>query len=236
MKIDFKPVNEFIGWGRAEEFVKQIIKENNINTILELGAGANPTINPLFIKNNKLSYTISDNNFDELAKADDIYAKEELDLNVERISHHAKYDFIFSRMVGEHIQNGDYFHQNIYSLLNPGGIAFHCFSTLYSFPFLINFLFPETVSDMLLNLFASRDKAKHGKFKAYYSWCRGPSDKMIERYESIGYDVVEYVGYYGHHYYEKIFLLNELEKIKTKILLKKKLPYLTSYAYVILKK
>jgi hypothetical protein len=34
MKIDFKPVNEFIGWGRAEEFVKQIIKENNINTTL----------------------------------------------------------------------------------------------------------------------------------------------------------------------------------------------------------
>jgi 2-polyprenyl-3-methyl-5-hydroxy-6-metoxy-1,4-benzoquinol methylase len=236
MKTDFRNVNEFIGWDKAEEFVKQIIKENSIKTILELGAGANPTINPMYIATNKLSYTITDNNLDELTKADNIYAKEELDLNIETISHHKKYDLIFSRMVGEHIQNGSYFHQNIYSLLNSGGIAFHCFSTLYSLPFLINRLFPETVSDALLKMFAPRDKHKHGKFRAYYSWCRGPSVKMIERYEKIGYNIVEYIGYYGHNYYRNISLLNELEKIKTKMLIKNKITYLTSYAHIILKK
>jgi hypothetical protein len=236
MKTDYKSVKDFIGWDKAEEFIQQIIIENNIKSILELGAGANPTIHPEFIDANKLTYTISDIDFDELAKANDVYIKEVINLNTNEISHSKKYDFIFSRMVSEHISNGYYYHRNIFSLLNSGGIAFHCFSTLYSFPFLINRLFPETLSDILLKIFAPRDKHKHGKFKAYYSWCRGPSEKMIKKFEAIGYSVIEYCGYYGHNYYNKIPVLNKLEKNKAKYLIKIKISYLTSYAHIILRK
>ncbi len=236
MIIEYKNFNKFIGWNKAEEFIQQLIKENNIETILELGAGANPTINSAFIEENKLSYTISDIEYSELEKAEDIYIKEVLDLNAKKISRSKKYDLIFSRMVGEHIEYGEYFHRNIYSLLNSGGLAVHCFSTLYAFPFLINRILPEFLSDMLLKIFAPRDKFKHGKFKAYYSWCRGPSVKMIKRYENIGYSVEEYIGYYGHSYYQKIPLLNAFEKNKTQLLIKMKIPYLTSYVHFILRK
>jgi hypothetical protein len=236
MKTEYRIVDNFIGWDKAEEFIQKIIIENNINSILELGAGANPTIHPEFIEANKLTYTISDVDLNELAKADDIYVKTELNLNTKEISHSKKYDLIFSRMVGEHISNGYYYHRNIFSLLTSGGIAFHCFSTLYSFPFLINRLFPETLSDTLLKIFAPRNKHQYGKFKAYYSWCRGPSENMINKYQGIGYKVLEYCGYYGHNYYKKIPALNKLENKKAKYLIKRKIPFLTSYAHILLKK
>ena len=236
MKIDYKFVDDFIGWGKAEKFIQQLIMENNIKSILELGAGANPTIHPEFIEANKLIYTISDIDLIELEKADDVYTKIVLNLNVEEISLPNKYDFIFSRMVNEHISNGYYFHRNIFTLLNSGGMVFHCFSTLYTIPFLINRIFPETISDILLKIFAPRDKYKHGKFKAYYSWCRGPSEIMIKKYKEIGYDILEYCGYFGHNYYNKIPVLNKLEYYKTKYLTKRKISWLTSYAHILLKK
>jgi hypothetical protein len=139
-------------------------------------------------------------------------------------------------MVGEHISNGYFYHRNIYSLLNPGGMAFHCFSTLYSIPFLINRLIPETFSEKLIDLFTSRDKYKHGKFKAYYSWCRGPSKRMINKFENIGYDIIEYIGYFGHNYYKKIPILNRLERMKTMFLVRNHISFLTAYAHIIIKK
>jgi len=236
MKTGYKSVSEFIGWGLAEEFIQQLIIKYNIKSILELGAGANPTIKPEFINANKLTYTISDIDSEELAKADSVYFKEVLNLNTKEISHSQNYDLIFSRMVGEHISNGYFYHRNIFSLLNPGGIAFHCFSTLYSLPFLINRLLPEALSEVLLKIFAPRDEHKHGKFKAYYSWCRGPSAKMIKRFQEIGYNILEYIGYYGHNYYKNIPVLNELEKYKTEFLIGKQISSLTSYAHIILKR
>jgi len=236
MKTDYKIVEDFIGWNKAEEFIQQIILKNNIKSILELGAGANPTIRPEFIEANKLNYTISDIDLNELAKVSDVYNKAVLNLNAKEISHPKKYDFIFSRMVGEHISNGYYYHKNIFTLLNSGGIAFHCFSTLFATPFLINRIFPETLSDTLLKIFAPRDKHKHGKFKAYYSWCRGPSKNMIKKYEGIGYNVLAYCGYYGHNYYKKIPMLNKLENSKARYLIKMKISCLTSYSHILLKK
>lgn len=236
IKTEYKSYTEFIGWSKAEEFIQKLIKENNIKSILEVGAGANPTIRPEFIQSNQISYTISDINADELAKADDVYVKQVLDLNAKEVLHPFKYDLIFSRMVGEHIKNGYYFHKNIFSLLNDGGISFHCFSTLYSFPFTINRFLPEALSDTLLRTFAPRDKRMYGKFKAYYSWCRGPSQKNIKRFEKIGYSIQEYTGYFGHNYYAKIPLINKLENLKAGFLIKRKYSLFTSYAHILLKK
>ncbi|MCW8803386.1 MAG: hypothetical protein OQK57_03225, partial [Ignavibacteriaceae bacterium] len=147
-----------------------------------------------------------------------------------------KYDFIFSRMVGEHIENGLAFHKNIFHLLNYNGKSFHCFSTLFSLPFIVNRILPDSLSNILLKKVASRDSYQHGKFKAYYSWCRGPSKNMIKRLEGIGFEIVEYVGYFGHNYYNKIALLRFLENIKSRLLLNKPVPNLTSYAHLILRK
>ena len=183
-----------------------------------------------------LDYTTSDVDEKELIKADNIYRKLVLDLSLNNIVLNEKYDLVFSRMVGEHISDGEVFHKNIYKLLNPGGLSVHCFSTLYAFPFLLNRLMPESLSDILLRQFAPRDEEKHGKFKAYYSWSRGPSKKMIERFRKIGFEIIEYNGYFGHNYYGKISPLHKLEQLKANWLVKHPISFLTSYACIVLKK
>ena len=174
MKISYGHFIEFPGWDKMPAFILQIIKENNIKKILEIGSGANPTLDVNTVREFNLDYTTSDVDENELNKADNIYKKLVLDLSKRKINTVDKYDLIFSRMVGEHISNGGMFHKNIYNLLKPDGMSVHCFSTLYAFPFLLNRCLPEKLADILLGKFAPRDEEKHGKFKAYYSWSRGP--------------------------------------------------------------
>lgn len=236
MKIKYDTVENFIGWELCEGYVSSLIAKNRIKSVLEIGAGANPTLKPEFVENNNLTYTISDIDDYELKKADSIYTKLVIDMSTKDISLPARYDLIFSRMVGEHISNGKNFYQNIYNNLNKGGISFHCFSTLYAFPFVVNYLLPEFITDLLLEKISPRDKYQHGKFPAHYKWCRGPSKKMISNILDIGYEIIEYTGYFGHNYYKKILLLDRLEKIKSKILLKYPVPQLTAYASILLNK
>ena len=217
-------------------FILQIIKENNVKKILEIGSGANPALDVNTVRELKLDFTTSDVDENELKKADDIYKKLMLDLSKRKINTVDKYDLIFSRMVGEHISNGEIFHKNIYKLLNPKGLSVHCFSTLYAFPFVLNRFMPEGLSNMLLNRFAPRDEEKHGKFKVYYRWSRGPSKKMIEKFKEIGFEIIEYNGYFGHNYYKKIIPLHKLEQLKARWLVKHPVPSLTGYACVILRK
>ncbi|MDZ7625645.1 MAG: methyltransferase domain-containing protein [Ignavibacteriaceae bacterium] len=220
MNINYKLVSSFIGWEKTESFVQELILKNSLKSILEIGAGANPTINPSFINEHNLNYTISDLDDNELQKADKVYDKLVADFSSVEFNLSKKFDLVFSRMVGEHISNAETFHQNIFKTLNKGGLSFHCFSTLYALPFLVNKISPDQLSDYLLTKIAPRDKHQHGKFKAHYDWCRGPSKKMINRFENIGYEIVEYIGYFGHNYYKKNPLLNKAEKIKSELLKK----------------
>lgn len=236
MKKEYYLVKDFIGWDKTEKFVRDLILKYNLKSILEVGAGANPTISPEFINQHQLNYVVNDVDKDELKKSNDYYSTSVVDLSSSNFSLSQKFDLVFSRMVGEHITNAKTFHKNIFSILNNNGLSFHCFSTLYSFPFLVNKIIPTGLSEFILDKISPRDKHFHGKFKAHYDWSRGPSKKMILQFENIGFEVIEYVGYFGHNYYKKFPVLNELEHIKSKILLKFPVPILTSYAHLILKK
>lgn len=111
-------------------------------------------------------------------------------------------DMVFSRMVNEHIKDGLRYHRNISDLLRSGGIAIHCFSTLYAMPFVVNSFMPMGLTSRLLEFFNPRDNPEeHGKFPAYYSWSRGPTKKMILGFQELRYDVLQYDGYFGHRYY-----------------------------------
>ncbi len=149
-----------------------------------------------------------------------------------------RFDCVLSRMVGEHIKNGRQYHENIYKLLRPGGIAVHCFSALWAFPFTANYVLPERLTGALLNAISPRDEHQNAKFKAYYSWSRGPSSSMIRRFQNLGFEIARYTGYFGHGYYRRRWpiALDRLEKQKSKLLLKHPIPQLCSYATVVLRK
>jgi SAM-dependent methyltransferase len=239
MKIAFHPLDAFEGWALAPKAFGELIERFGSKKILEVGSGAGPTMSTDFVRKHGLHYVTNDIDAGELEKSDPAYARLCHDFS----GHDplpdliGAFDFVFSRMVNEHVQDGERYYRNLHQVLRPGGICAHCFSTLYTLPFLANRLMPEFISDKLLDIFAPRDRHRHGKFKAYYSWSRGPSRTMIRRFESLGFEVVEYHGYFGHPYYaRRAPFLHSLEKLKSDWLVRHPVALLTSYGKVILRK
>ena len=219
-----------------ESVLKGVIAEFGCKKVLDVGAGANPALKEDFIRLAEIEYSILDISESQLQKAPGNYHQIVADASSPEFSMDRKFDLIFSRMVVGHIRDVEQFHKNIHKILTEEGRAVHFFSTLYSFPFFVNYILHEKITDTLLDIFAPRDKYRHAKLPAYYNWCRGPLVSLIKKYNNSGYDVVEYVGYFGHDYYERFKFLNELHNIYTRYLLKRPVALLTSYAIVILKK
>lgn len=235
--ISFDLFDQCPGWHKAPDWVMGLIEEHRCRSILEIGSGANPTLSPAIVSERGLRYVANDIDTGELAKADPAF-----DQWVGDISHgvpaemESRFDLVFSRMVNEHVADGRAYHANIHRILAPGGIAAHCFATLYSLPFVTNRLLPESISDSILHIFDPRDRVKRGKFRAYYSWSRGPSPRTIAMFESLGFEVLKYVGYFGHGYYWRWPLLHRLELRKARALVSRPVPALCSYAMLIAKK
>ena len=237
--VSFDHFDNFRGWYKSEEFLISLLEAYGARSVLEIGSGANPTLDIGGVTAKDLTYTTNDIDQSELEKAPEGYEKLCLDLCAGDISKiPERYDLIFSRMVNEHIANGEKYYANLFELLNPGGITAHCFSTLYALPFLANRLMPEWISDQLLNFANPRNRDTHDKFKAYYSWSRGPSKRMLRRFEGLGYRVLRYTGYFGHNYYQKrLPLLDGIEQFKARTLAKRMpLACMTSYATIVLQK
>jgi 2-polyprenyl-3-methyl-5-hydroxy-6-metoxy-1,4-benzoquinol methylase len=235
MKIQY--LNAFYAWLNFKEETQKIIKERRYSQIAEIGGGANPLLTKEFIQENKLTYHVIDISEEELAKADVGYKTFVMDLEASTITHTYKYDFIFSQLTVEHIANIETFYSNIFELLKPGGTAWFFFACKTTLPTFLNNILPESVSKKIL-LFVQpfRKHEKHGKFKAHYKWCLGPTQKNLLRFEGLDFEVISYTGYFGHSYYERIPIIRNLEKLKTKLLLKYPLPSLCSYSHVLLKR
>lgn len=241
MKISFKHLEEFPGWVGStnhKAYFESFFRQHKPKSVLEIGSGANPTFSPEFVNKHGLAYITSDVDAGELEKANPAFQRLVLDLSVPvaDLDLTGKFDCVLSRMVNEHVCDGEQYHRNIYRMLKPGGISAHCFSTLWNLPLAANRLLPEAVSEFLLQLYSPRDKHQNGKFKAYYSWSRGPSRKMISRFEGLGFEVLQYTGYFGHRYYLSIPFLHRMEMRKAEALLKFPIPFFCTYSTLVLRK
>jgi SAM-dependent methyltransferase len=228
----------FPGWDAAEAWFGELITRHAAQDVLEIGAGANPTLGLASLAGLGVRrYTTNDLSAAELAKAASGYETLCADFADPALNVSNQFDFICSRMVNEHVRDGAAYYRNVYRALKPGGVTAHAFSTLYALPFVVNRLMPEAVSSVLLDVFAPRDRHQHEKFKAYYSWSRGPTARQQRRFESLGFELLEYRGFFGHNYYEKrLGLLHRLEQRKAAWLLKHPLPALTAFAFVVLRR
>lgn len=219
-----------------EAFLQRIIETRGIRTVCDIGGGANPALPLAYIRQHNLEYTVLDISESELQKAPPEYHKIAADIASPGFSPGAgKFDLVFSKMLAEHINNAPQFHANIAKMLAPNGVAVHFFPTLYALPFMVNRLIPESLSDRMLNIFAPRDRYQHAKFPAYYQWCRGPTLKQFQRFESVGLGVLEYIGFFGHSgYYRRVPGILQLHRLLTRFLLVCPNPHMTSFAFVVL--
>jgi SAM-dependent methyltransferase len=239
-------ITVMIHYGRSDDvflnygpLLEEMIQRYPVRTLLEVGGGANPSFSLEQIHKKGWNYTLLDVAEAELAKAPAGYPKIHADISSPRLAINQKFDFIFSKMLIEHVRDAEQTHRNIYNLLAPGGVAFHFFPTLYALPYIANWLVPEWISGTVLRLAHPERHAQgnRGKFPAYYRWCFGPTRKQIGKFERLGYTVDDYAGLYGHsYYYEKIPLVRNWHAWLTSFWLKHPNPWLTSYAYVILRK
>ncbi|MBI2521704.1 MAG: methyltransferase domain-containing protein [Bdellovibrio sp.] len=221
-------------------FLTDYIIKNQLRNICEVGGGSNPSLSLKFIQDNNIQYTLLDVSQDELNKASDDFHKIRTDIVSSDIrSLTSKFDFIFTKMVAEHVSDDEIFHKNIYHLLEKGGHAFHFIPTLWAPPYIANLLIPEKLAyKVLLWIDPNRAEAGHfRKFPAYYKGCRGPTKGQIKKLASYGYNVMEYIGFFGHaYYYQKIKPLKWLHEKLASFLIQHPIAWLTSYAYITLQK
>ncbi len=223
-------------WAAYPEFVQPLIREHNARKICDVGGGANPVLPLQFVNENQLDCTALDISSEELEKAPMGYKKIIQDIEANDFIPTERFDFVITKMMAEHVRNGKSFHTNIFSMLKPGGVAVHYFPTLYALPFLVNRLIPERLSSFLLDIFLPRDRYQSGKFPAYYSWCYGPTPPMLAMLTEIGYEILEYRGFFGSTYYNRIPIIRDLHKAYSHYLAQHPNPYLTSFAQVVLRK
>lgn len=225
-------------WQGYEQFLMALIEEHGITRVCEVGGGANPLFGESYVEKHGISYSVLDISPIELAKTSMQCEKISADIAAPDFSLDGRFDLVFSKMLAEHIPDAEQFHRNVCKILAPRGLAVHFFPTLYTLPFLANYLLPERLGDFLLTVFAPpRDRDRHAKFPAYYRWCRGPTRSQILALEGLGYEVVDYRGYFGHSgYYDAFGIIRKLHESKTRCLLRHPNPLFTSFARVVLRK
>lgn len=156
--------------------------------------------------------------------------------NIDITIYKESYDLVFSHMVVEHVKDPQIFHRNCLKIIKTDGIIIHFFATKYSVHTLLNQILPSRLTNWLVFTFQTRKEDLHGKFKAYYRWCYGPTKKNIQRLNKIGYDIKIYNGYLGHNYLNRNRYLHFLEKSWNNLLLRIQSPMMCSNAFFIARK
>lgn len=222
-------------WTGYLPYLTGLVEQRSVRTVCDIGGGANPVFSLDYIQQRGIEYSVLDISQSELDKAPPEYQKIAADIASPNCQiPDQKFDLVFSKMLAEHICDARQFHTNIRRILKPNGVAVHFFPTLYAPPFVVNWLIPEALSDRLLTIFNPRDRHQHAKFPAYYQWCRGPIAGQFRRLASVGLDVVEYVGFFGHPgYYRRLPGIKQVHRAISSLLLKWPTPLLTSYAYLV---
>jgi SAM-dependent methyltransferase len=219
------------------DYLAEVVRTFRPKRICEVGGGASPTFPLDFVAEHELAYTVLDVSLAELDKAPAGYDKWHADITTVDATGREPYDLVFSHMVAEHVKSPRALHRNVRALLRPGGLAVHLFPTLFEPAFIANRLFPERLTGPLLRAVQPHrvTDSAHGKFPAYYRWCRGPTPKQLRRFTSLGYDVVDYVGYFGTGYTQRIPVLGQLDRRRADFLIAHPRPGLTAYTRVTLR-
>ena len=77
------------------------------------------------------------------------------------------------------------------------------------------------------------DSQNTGKFPAYYSLCRGSTGYMRKTLADVGFTNIEVHEYYGHHYYDKLFGLRQLENWFSRLCARRGWAFYSSYAIIV---
>src|SRR5437868_7126062 len=110
-----------VAWSEHLPYLRKLLEEHKVGRVCELGAGANPALGLHEINSRGLEYTLLDISPAELEKAPPEFRKVQADLCEPQLELETQYDFVFSRMLLEHVTDARQFHANVWRMLRPGG-------------------------------------------------------------------------------------------------------------------
>jgi SAM-dependent methyltransferase len=162
-------------FGGFTDFCRELIADGGHRRVCEIGGGRRPLLAQSDAAELGIDYAILDISASELDLAE--WPDERIVANVAAPNATIPpFDFVFSRMLAEHVPDGRQMHQNLFDCVTPGGRALHFFPTLYSPAFVANRILPTGLSGQLQKRFAPRS---HPKFPALYSMCVGPRQRQL---------------------------------------------------------
>ena len=203
--------------------------------VLEIGGGRWPSFTPAEIERARITYTVNDIDPGELAAAPPEFEKGQFDIagDVDP-SFHGRFDFVFSRMVLEHVPDARRAWSNMFDLLAPGGVAFAFHPTLYAPAFVINWLAPEALTGPVLRFFfPGRGNIGTRKFPARYDLCFAVQTTVEPILRRLGFRQVLVAPFWGDPYFEQLPGVREANDALNACAELRDWRWLSSYAYSI---
>lgn len=228
-ELDFRTA-----WWEHAATCRSLIERHGARAVCEIGGGRSPLFSRAEVAELGLAYTVLDISAEELAEAPTGYDTLCADICSPALTDgEARFDLMFSKMVAEHVPDGERMHRNVHQLLRPGGIAFHFFPTLFAPVFVVNRLLPERLTHWALERGQPRDAPK---FPALYSKCFGPTGRMHRFYSDLGYEVLEYRPFYGYEYLDRVPVLGRIDAGFWAWSARRHSARFTSFAYLVLRR
>jgi SAM-dependent methyltransferase len=203
--------------------------------VLEIGGGRWPFLTLPETESGRIAYTVNDIDEGELAAAPTEFEKAQFDIagGVDP-SFGGRYDFIFSRMVMEHVPDAARAWSNMHELLAPGGVALAFHPTLYAPAFVINWLAPEAVTRPILGFFfPERRQAATRKFPARYDLCTAMPTAVEPVLRRVGFRQILSAPFWGDLYFEQLPVLREANDGLSALAESRDWRWLASHAYTI---
>jgi SAM-dependent methyltransferase len=227
-------------WKNYENVVRELARMLKAKRLLEVGGGRDPLFKADELSSLGVEMTINDISQTELDVLPDNYRKACFDVagDISKVANlRGTFDLAFSRMVFEHVADGQRAWKNLYELLAPGGVALAFIPSLYSFPFVVNRLLPTDVAAKIVKtLYRNRTDEEDPVFPARYSWTYASERKMKPMLDAIGYSEVRVLPFYGHSYFERFPVVRDIHKAFTRMARQGDWQPIASYAYIAVRK
>lgn len=232
--------HESWAWDNYKRVVRDLCVSLKRRRIVEIGGGRDPLFSSAEIKSLGVDMTVNDISPGELAVLPAGYHTACFDVAGDAsklVSFHGKFDFAFSRMVFEHVEDGQRAWANLYQVLEPGGVALAFIPTLYAVPFVLNWLLPDKLAATIVRaVFPNRTADEDPVFPARYSWCFADERRMRPMLDTIGYREINIVPFYHHSYYRAFPVIRDLHTWYSEFARQHDWRLQAAYAYIAVRK
>jgi SAM-dependent methyltransferase len=227
-------------WENYERVVRALAAAFGARRLIEIGGGRDPLFGRDALADMGAELTVNDISERELAELPKGYRTACFDiagdLSAAELGR-GGYDLAFSRMVFEHVADGQRAWQNLHRLLSPGGVGLAFVPTLYAFPFVANRLMPDRLAASIVRLlYKNRTDEGDPVFPARYSWTVASERKLAPMLSAIGYREAMVIPFYGHEYYRPFPLVRDIHARFTKLARARDWRFFASYAYIAARK